>query len=238
MSTAPGLDRVFREEHGRVVATLTRRLGDLDVAEEAAQEAYLIALQRWPESGVPPNPGAWLTTTAYNRAIDRIRRESSRDARQAQAAMISDTDDDDFGTGLVRGGRPAPADVHLLPPRPGDRHPGRAHPAAARRPDGRRDRQRLPRRRARDGQAADQGQAEDQGGADPLPGAAGRRAAGPPARGPGHAVPGLQRGLPALDGRAGPHGPRTAARQPNSARPATGPRTARSAPTCAQKRSD
>jgi RNA polymerase sigma-70 factor (ECF subfamily) len=88
------LDRVFREEHGRVVANLTRRFGDIDVAEEAAQEAYLIALQRWPESGPPPNPGAWLTTTAYNRAIDRIRRESTRDSRQAQAAMISDTGDD------------------------------------------------------------------------------------------------------------------------------------------------
>jgi len=88
------LDRVFREEHGRVVATLTRRLGEIDVAEEAAQEAYLIALQRWPETGLPPNPGAWLTTTAYNRAIDRIRRESTRDSRQARAAMISDTGDD------------------------------------------------------------------------------------------------------------------------------------------------
>ena len=92
---AGDLDRVFREEHGRVVATLTRRLGDIDVAEEAAQEAYLIALQRWPESGLPPNPGAWLTTTAYNRAIDRIRRESTRDSRQAQAAMINDTSDDE-----------------------------------------------------------------------------------------------------------------------------------------------
>jgi len=88
------LDRVFRSEHGRVVATLTRRLGDIDLAEEAAQEAYLIALQRWPESGLPPNPGAWLTTTAHNRAIDRIRRESTRDSRQAQAPMISDTGDD------------------------------------------------------------------------------------------------------------------------------------------------
>jgi len=88
------LDRVFRSEHGRVVATLTRRLGDIDLAEEAAQEAYLIALQRWPESGLPPNPGAWLTTTAHNRAIDRIRRESTRDSRQAQAPMISDTSDD------------------------------------------------------------------------------------------------------------------------------------------------
>ena len=89
------LDRVFREEHGRVVATLTRRFGDIDVAEEAAQEAYLIALQRWPESGLPPNPGAWLTTTAQNRAIDRIRRESTRDTRHAQAVMINDTSDPD-----------------------------------------------------------------------------------------------------------------------------------------------
>ena len=96
--SAPGphdLDRVFRAEHGRVVAALTRRFGDIDVAEEAAQEAYLIALQRWPESGLPPNPGAWLTTTAINRAIDRIRRESTRDTRQAQAAMIIDASDPD-----------------------------------------------------------------------------------------------------------------------------------------------
>ena len=89
------LDRVFREEHGRVIATLTRRFGDLDIAEEAAQEAYLIALQRWPESGLPPNPGAWLTTTAQNRAIDRIRRESTRDTRQVQAAMMTDNSDSD-----------------------------------------------------------------------------------------------------------------------------------------------
>ncbi len=96
--SAPGpndLDRIFRAEHGRVVATLTRRFGDIDVAEEAAQEAYLIALQRWPESGLPPNPGAWLTTTAQNRAIDRIRRESTRDTRHAQAAMITDDSNSD-----------------------------------------------------------------------------------------------------------------------------------------------
>lgn len=95
MSTrgTPDLDRVFRAEHGRVVATLVRHFGDIDVAEEAAQEAYLVAAQRWPESGLPPNPGAWLTTTARNRAIDRIRRESIRDAKHAQAAMISDTSD-------------------------------------------------------------------------------------------------------------------------------------------------
>jgi RNA polymerase sigma-70 factor (ECF subfamily) len=84
------LDRVFREEHGRVVAALVRQFGDIDVAEEAAQEAFVIALQRWPEAGMPPNPGGWLTTTARNKAIDRIRRESTRDARHVQAAMLSD----------------------------------------------------------------------------------------------------------------------------------------------------
>ena len=84
------LDRVFREEHGRVVASLVRHFGDVDIAEEAAQEAFVIALQRWPGSGLPPNPGGWLTTTARNRAIDRIRRESIRDARNAQAAMLDD----------------------------------------------------------------------------------------------------------------------------------------------------
>ena len=95
------LDPIFRTEHGRVVATLTRRFGDIDVAEEAAQEAYLIALQRWPGSGIPPNPGAWLTTTAYNRAIDRVRRESNREKKYAQAAMIKPYDSSDDSDGTV-----------------------------------------------------------------------------------------------------------------------------------------
>ena len=69
------LEEVFRDEWGRVLASLVRFLGDFDQAEEAAQEAFAIAAERWPASGVPPNPGAWLTTTARNRAIDRIRRE-------------------------------------------------------------------------------------------------------------------------------------------------------------------
>ena len=99
MSTSghPDLERVFREEHGRVVAALVRHFGDIDVAEEAAQEAYVIALQRWPGSGLPPNPGAWLTTTARNKAIDRIRRESTRDSRHAQAAMLTDTGGSEAG---------------------------------------------------------------------------------------------------------------------------------------------
>ncbi|HZC70213.1 MAG TPA: sigma-70 family RNA polymerase sigma factor [Jatrophihabitans sp.] len=69
------LEDVFRDEWGRVLASLVSYLGDFDKAEEAAQEAFAIAAERWPEAGMPDNPGAWLVTTARNRAIDRIRRE-------------------------------------------------------------------------------------------------------------------------------------------------------------------
>ena len=86
----PSIERIFREEFGRVVASLTRRFGDLDVAEEAAGEALLVALERWPVDGVPPNPGGWLTTTAARRALDRIRREQQRDAKHRAALMIHD----------------------------------------------------------------------------------------------------------------------------------------------------
>jgi RNA polymerase sigma-70 factor, ECF subfamily len=84
------IERVYREEFGRVVASLVRRFGDIDVAEDAAGEALLVALERWPRDGVPPNPGAWLTTTAARKAIDRIRRESHRDAKHRAAEMITD----------------------------------------------------------------------------------------------------------------------------------------------------
>jgi RNA polymerase sigma-70 factor, ECF subfamily len=73
-----------------VVASLARRFGDLDIAEEAAAEAFAIALERWPADGIPPNPGAWLTTTAKNKAIDRIRRENKRDLKHREAQMLFD----------------------------------------------------------------------------------------------------------------------------------------------------
>jgi RNA polymerase sigma-70 factor, ECF subfamily len=78
-------EAVFRREYGRCVATLIRFLGDIDAAEEAVQDAFTVAVARWPSQGQPPNPGAWIVTTARNRAIDRLRRESVRDERYAQA---------------------------------------------------------------------------------------------------------------------------------------------------------
>jgi RNA polymerase sigma factor (sigma-70 family) len=96
--------RAHHEEWARVVAGLARRFGDLDLAEDAAAEAYLTAVERWPRDGVPPNPGGWLTRTAGNRAIDRIRRESHRDAKHQAALMISD-DTPPEPTGVVEDDR-------------------------------------------------------------------------------------------------------------------------------------
>jgi RNA polymerase sigma-70 factor (ECF subfamily) len=94
------VERVFREEYGRLIASLVRRFGDIDVAEEAAGEALVAALEKWPELGVPPNPGGWLTTTAGNRAIDRLRREQQRDTKHRAAAMAHD-DSPHEPTGVV-----------------------------------------------------------------------------------------------------------------------------------------
>ena len=84
------ITQAHHEQWARVVAALTRRFGDLDIAEEAAAEAFATAVERWPADGVPPNPGAWLTTTANRKAIDRIRRESKRDDKQKEAHMVYD----------------------------------------------------------------------------------------------------------------------------------------------------
>ncbi len=85
---ASEIERVFREEHGRAVAVLVRVFGDIDVAEEAVQDAFTAAVQRWPSVGLPPSPAGWIITTARNRAIDRLRREASREDRHAQAALL------------------------------------------------------------------------------------------------------------------------------------------------------
>jgi RNA polymerase sigma-70 factor (ECF subfamily) len=95
VTKAPGaaaVEAVFRREYGRCVATLIRFLGDIDAAEEAVQDAFTVAVARWPSDGEPPNPGAWIVTTARNRAIDKLRRESIRAERHAQAHHLYGAD--------------------------------------------------------------------------------------------------------------------------------------------------
>ncbi|HEV3496032.1 MAG TPA: sigma-70 family RNA polymerase sigma factor, partial [Actinomycetes bacterium] len=87
------IERVFRREHGRAVAVLVRVFGDIDVAEEAVQDAFAAAVERWPSAGLPPSPAGWIITTARNRAVDRLRREASREDRHAQAALLHARDE-------------------------------------------------------------------------------------------------------------------------------------------------
>src|SRR6478752_5481150 len=87
------LERVFRAEYGRAVAVLVRVFGDIDVAEDAVQEAFAVAVERWPVEGLPASPAGWIITTARRRAIDRLRRESSRADRHAQAALLHAADE-------------------------------------------------------------------------------------------------------------------------------------------------
>ncbi|MDI3407125.1 RNA polymerase sigma factor [Streptomyces cavernicola] len=100
--------RVFREEYGRAVAVLTRTFGDLDIAEEAVQDAFAEAVRRWPSAGAPPSPVGWIITTARNRAVDRLRREAARADKYAQAALLHARDDqpaEDDEEGPVRDDR-------------------------------------------------------------------------------------------------------------------------------------
>src|SRR5262245_18275046 len=86
----PELADVFRREAGRCTATLIRVLGDIDLAEDAVAEAFVVAAEQWPAKGIPPNPGGWITTTARNRAIDRLRREATRTDRHLAARRLHD----------------------------------------------------------------------------------------------------------------------------------------------------
>ncbi len=132
--------RVFRDEWGRIVATLIRTTGDWDLAEECAQDAFARALERWPRDGVPANPGAWLTTTARNRALDRLRRAQTRRGEGAGSGCPHDPRATVCVRRQRRGRRPAPADLHLLSPGAVGRGAGGAYAAHARRPHDRRDR--------------------------------------------------------------------------------------------------
>src|SRR6266516_1040020 len=85
---ASEVERVFREHYGRAVAVLVGRFGDIELSEEAVQEAFTVAVQWWPAAALPPSPAGWIITAARNRAIDRLRREGSREDRHAQAALV------------------------------------------------------------------------------------------------------------------------------------------------------
>ena len=102
-SSSAEIERVFREQYGRAVAVLVRVCGDIDTAEEAVEEAFTVAVERWPSAGIPPNPTAWIITTARNRAIDRFRREATRDDRHAvAAALLGDNDQPEDDVGPLR----------------------------------------------------------------------------------------------------------------------------------------
>jgi RNA polymerase sigma-70 factor (ECF subfamily) len=98
------IERVFREEYGRAVAVLVRVFGDIDIAEEAVQDAFTVAAERWPTAGLPSSPAGWIITTARHRAIDRLRREATREDRVAQAALLH-ARDESAEEGVVRDDR-------------------------------------------------------------------------------------------------------------------------------------
>jgi len=99
--TPAEIERVFRAEHGRAVASLVRVFGDIDIAEDAVQDAFAAAVQRWPDAGLPPSPAGWIITTARHRAIDRLRREASREDRHAQAALLHAREEPEDEEGAV-----------------------------------------------------------------------------------------------------------------------------------------
>ena len=186
--------QAHHEDWARVVANLTRRFGDLDIAEEAAAEAFATAIARWPADGVPPNSGAWLTTTANRKAIDRIRRETKRDDKQREAQMSYD-DGPPEPLGAIEDDR-----LRLIFT---CCHPALAMEARValtlahgRRSDDARDRPRVPGAGGHDGPADHPGQGQDQGGSHPVSGAI--RGGSPRTRlgRPRRPLPRLQRGLP------------------------------------------
>ncbi|CPV95060.1 RNA polymerase sigma-70 factor%2C ECF subfamily [Mycobacteroides abscessus] len=99
------ISRIFREEYGRTVATLIRYFGSIDIAEDAVQEAFEVAIARWPEDGIPPNPGAWITTTARNRGIDKLRRDRRRDELSREAGAFAEPQQEPEDVGPVRDDR-------------------------------------------------------------------------------------------------------------------------------------
>ena len=164
---ASEIERVFREEYGRAVAVLARHFGDIDLAEEAIQDAFAIALERWPASGQPPSAAGWIITTGRNRAIDRLRREATRGQREDQAVQLQAADEP-MEEGAVRDDR-LRLIFTLLPPGARQRIAGCADAAAAGRSHHRRDRARISLPRDHHGATADPSEGEDPRRAHSLP---------------------------------------------------------------------
>ena len=193
---ATPVERVFREAYGQAVATLIRIFGDITLAEDAVQDAFVVASDRWRRDGIPPNPAGWIVTTARNRAIDDLRRSArGRELHEqlgAVAATSRDPGAEESGRGRTRDGRSTPADLHLLPPGAATGAPRGPDPPAPRRPERGRGGPLVPGERAGDGEAARPSEVQDQGREDPLSGA-GRRGPAVSARvGPVGPVPDLQ----------------------------------------------
>ena len=192
------VDRLFREESGRAVAALIRVLGDFDLAEEAVQDAFLVALEVWPRRGLPRNPGR---VDHHDCAEQGDRPPPPRAPARGQGAGARGARAAVRGGRGGRGGRqhhprrPAAADLHLLPPGARARGAGRAHAPHPRRPEHARDRPRVPHLGAGDAAAARPGQAEDPRRAHPVRRPARPRAARPARLGARRALPHLQRGL-------------------------------------------
>lgn len=101
MATPQAAEAAFRDSSGKATATLVRLFGDIDSAEEAVQDAFVTALEKWPEDGIPPSPSGWIITTAKRRAIDRFRREATRDRRQTEAMYILGDESEPDGADVV-----------------------------------------------------------------------------------------------------------------------------------------
>ena len=198
--------QAFREERALVLATLIRQVGDFQLAEDAVQDAFEAAVTVWRRDGIPANPGAWITTAARRRAIDRLRRNQSIADRAERVADLMRLDDqheepamDDESAIVDDRLRLIFTCCHPALDTAGARG---AHAARARGPDHRRDRPCVPGRGADDGQADRACQAQDRRRPHPVPGAGRRGAARPPARRPAGRVPDLQRGLRGHRGRS------------------------------------
>jgi RNA polymerase sigma-70 factor (ECF subfamily) len=118
----PNFEALFRAEWGRLVATAIRMLGDIDRAEEIAQESWVAAMEHWPKSGLPDRPGAWLMTTVRNRAVDELRRRQRDRAKHAEIAALASSEGSDLEREMKRdldaaeSGDDRLTGVHLLPP--------------------------------------------------------------------------------------------------------------------------